>query len=55
MEIKRNTSYPLRLQPEIKKKAELEAQKNRRSLNAELGLLIEEGLRWRKQQRQLAT
>lgn len=55
MQIRKINPFGLRLQPEIKKAAEQEAQANRRSLNAELGLLIEEGLRWRKQQRQEAT
>lgn len=40
--------YPLSLLPAVKGEAEYEARKNRRSLNAELGLLIEEGLKWRK-------
>ncbi len=55
MKIGKNYSYPLRMRQELREEAGQEAQKNRRSLNAELGLLIEEGLRWRKQQRQLAT
>ncbi|VAV70077.1 hypothetical protein PPRCHA0_3775 [Pseudomonas protegens CHA0] len=42
--------YPLSLESSIKLLAESEAKKNRRSLNAELGLLIEEGLKWRKTQ-----
>lgn len=42
--------YPLSLELTVKGKAELEARKNRRSLNAELGLLIEEGLKWRELQ-----
>lgn len=46
--------YPLSLIPAIKGQAELEAKKNRRSLNAELGLLIEEGLKWREMQNKQA-
>ncbi len=42
--------YPLSLTSEVKGQAESEARKNRRSLNAELGLLIEEGLKWREMQ-----
>ncbi|SEE54308.1 hypothetical protein SAMN04515675_6146 [Pseudomonas costantinii] len=41
--------YPLSLEASVKVQAEGEAKKNRRSLNAELGLLIEEGLKWREQ------
>lgn len=47
--------YPLRVPEDVRKAAEGEAQKNRRSLNAELGLLIEEGLEWRKQKAQAAA
>lgn len=42
--------YSLRIADELKEKAKREAGANRRSLNAELGLLIEEGLRWREMQ-----
>ncbi|MEA3233916.1 Arc family DNA-binding protein [Pseudomonas mosselii] len=42
--------YSLRIADELKEKAKREAEANRRSLNAELGLLIEEGLRWREMQ-----
>lgn len=55
MNVRKINPFGLRLQPEIKKKAEQEAHKNRRSLNAELGLLIEEGFKWREQQNQMAT
>lgn len=55
MQARKINPFGLRLQPEIKKRSELEAQKNRRSLNTELGLLIEEGLNWRKQQMIQAT
>lgn len=41
---KRITPYPLRLDKPLRKAAEEEARKNHRSLNAELGLLIEEAL-----------
>ncbi len=47
--------YPLSLELAVKGLAELEAKKNRRSLNAELGLLIEEGLRWRESQSKQAV
>lgn len=50
MDIKRKTPYPLRMSEEIRKQAEEEARSNRRSLNAELGLLIEEGFKWRAMQ-----
>lgn len=46
--------YPLSLVAGVKTQAEEEAKKNRRSLNAELGLLIEEGLKWREMQKQQA-
>jgi len=46
--------YPLSLISGVKAQAEEEAKKNRRSLNAELGLLIEEGLKWRAMQEQRA-
>ena len=44
----RASPFPLRLNEEVKEEAKGEASKNRRSLNAELGLLIEEGLKWRE-------
>jgi hypothetical protein len=47
MKTKRQSQYPLRMREELKEKARLEADKNSRSLNVELGLLIEEGLEWR--------
>lgn len=49
MQARKINPFGLRLQPEIKKKAEIEAKKSRRSLNAEISLLIEEGLEWRAQ------
>lgn len=55
MQARKINPFGLRLQPEIKKRAEMEAQKNRRSLNAEISLLVEEGLRWRAQQMIQAT
>lgn len=48
-------AYSLRIAHELKEKARQEAGVNRRSLNAELGLLIEEGLKWREMQRQQAA
>lgn len=47
--------YPLSIELAVKGQAELEAKKNRRSLNAELGLLIEEGLKWREAQSKLVA
>lgn len=44
----RASPFPLRLDEGMKVEAKEEARKNRRSLNAELGLLIEEGLKWRE-------
>ena len=46
----RSSPFPLRLDDEVKGKAKGEAVTNRRSLNAELGLLSEEGLKWREAQ-----
>lgn len=46
--------YPLRFEEPIKQRAADEAKKNRRSLNAELGLLIEEGFKWREMQQRQA-
>ena len=46
--IRRASPFPLRLDEEVKEEAKGEASKNRRSLNVELGLLIEEGLKWRE-------
>lgn len=43
-------SYPLRINEATRARAEQVARYNRRSLNAEFGLLIEEGLRWREAQ-----
>lgn len=47
--------YSLRIADELKEKAKREAGANRRSLNAELGLLIEEGLKWREMQSKQAA
>lgn len=47
----RITPYPLRLSDATRKTVEEEAHRNRRSLNAELGLLIEEALLRRKEGR----
>lgn len=51
----KRSAYPLRMPDEVREKAEAEAHKNRRSLNAEISLLIEEGLRWRAKQMIQAT
>lgn len=45
---KQRPSYPLRLANDVRGRAEGEALHNHRSLNVELGLLIEDGLKWRK-------
>lgn len=42
--------YSLRIEDDLKEKARNQAHANRRSLNSELGLLIEEGLKWREMQ-----
>lgn len=47
--------YPLAIAVAVKGQAENEAKKNRRSLNAELGLLIEEGLKWREMKSKQAS
>lgn len=47
--------YSLRIAEQLKGKAKQEARTNRRSLNAELGLLIEEGFKWREQQSKQAV
>ncbi|WP_198044925.1 Arc family DNA-binding protein [Pseudomonas frederiksbergensis] len=44
----RASPFPLRLADRVKEEVKGEASKNRRSLNAEIGLLIEEGLKWRE-------
>lgn len=48
----RTTPYPLRISESVRDTAQTEADKNRRSLNTELGILIEEGLAWRQKQAQ---
>ncbi|ATH82813.1 hypothetical protein CO724_17180 [Ectopseudomonas mendocina] len=40
--------FGFRIRPEVKEAAQREANKNRRSLNSELELLVEEGLDGRK-------
>lgn len=47
----RKARYPLAIDESVKAQVEDEARQNRRSLNAELGLLIEEGLKWREMQK----
>lgn len=46
----RSAPYSLRIANELRDKARNEAHANRRSLNAELSLLIEEGFKWREAQ-----
>lgn len=55
MKTRKINPFGLRLEPSLKEKAAIEAKANRRSLNAELGLLIEEGFKWREMQRQTAV
>ncbi|HCK4344803.1 TPA: Arc family DNA-binding protein [Pseudomonas aeruginosa] len=49
---RRIAPFPLRLREEVRGEAEAEASKNRRSLNSEISLLVEEGLACRKQKSQ---
>ena len=51
MQKKQKPSYPLRLECETRSKAEVEALHYHHSLNVELGLLIEDGLKWREMQK----
>lgn len=48
-------AYSLRIEEELKEKARDQAHANRRSLNAEIGLLIEEGFKWREMQSKQAA
>jgi hypothetical protein len=48
-------AYSLRIEEELKERARGQAHANRRSLNAEIGLLIEEGLKWRESQKSQAV
>ncbi|MCY1380110.1 hypothetical protein D9M69_678980 [compost metagenome] len=52
---RRINPFPLRLGEEVRGKVEDEAHKNRRSLNSEISLLVEEGLRWRESQNKPAV
>lgn len=47
--------FGLRLQPNLKEMAKAEAEKNRRSINTELTLLIEDGFKWREMQQRRAV
>ena len=51
MKDKTKGRYPLAIPTAVKGLAEDAAKQNRRSLNAELGLLIEEGFKWREAQK----
>lgn len=42
--------YPLRLRPHVKEAAKAQSEIHRRSLNTEIEMLIEEGLKWREMQ-----
>jgi hypothetical protein len=44
--------FGLRLSPEIKEMAKSEAGRNRHSMNTEIEMLIEDGLKWREMQQQ---
>lgn len=44
------TPYPLRLRPHVKEAAKAQSELYRRSLNTEIEMLIEEGLKWREVQ-----
>lgn len=46
--------YSLRIPGQLKDRAREEAHANRRSLNTELELLIEDGFKWRELQRKQA-
>lgn len=46
------TPFSLRLQSWVKERARAEADRNRRSMNTEIEILIEEGLKWREMQEQ---
>lgn len=46
--------YSLRISEQLKGRAREEAHANRRSLNTELELLIEEGFKWRELQNKQA-
>lgn len=47
--------YSLRIEEALKGRAREEAIKHRRSLNSELGMLIEDGFRWREMQQRQAV
>ncbi|WP_421526777.1 Arc family DNA-binding protein [Pseudomonas brenneri] len=51
----KRSPFPLRLADAVKERAKNEAAHNRRSLNSEFGLLIEEGFRWREMQNKQAA
>lgn len=47
--------FGLRLHPDLREKAQRQAATNRHSLNTEIEMLIEDGLKWREtQQRNVA-
>lgn len=48
------TPFGLRMQPELREKAKSEAEQNRRSMNTEIEMLIEDGFRWREMQKRQA-
>ncbi|MCY1456539.1 hypothetical protein D9M71_737640 [compost metagenome] len=47
--------FGFRIRQDVKEAAKAEAERNRRSLNTELEMLVEEGLAWRKLKDQSAA
>lgn len=47
--------FGLRLSPPLKKRTKAEAERNRRSMNTEIELLIEDGFKWREMRERQAT
>lgn len=43
--------FGLRMSPSLREQADAEAKKHRHSLNTEIEMLIEDGLKWRAAQR----
>lgn len=47
---KSKSSYPLRLSERVRQAVKAESERNRHSLNIEIEMLIEDGLKWREMQ-----
>lgn len=47
--------FGLRLQPQNRERVQAEAQANRRSMNTETEMLIEDGFKWREMQSKQAA